>query len=153
MQLLFIQQFEFHSYQENLKKENANFLLSFTKKHRELRAEKESFAQLTFCRYHADCQSVRHSVRHCTGCTLSLRSPFLDQPAGWLSLSRGLPMCKEISVASRKKSSFWYNNEIRVPFIGVKTQTITKKHRFYGMRINTVCEKQNNNNNKRRVNR
>ena len=34
---------------ENLKKEVQNFLLSFTEKHRKLRAAKESFASMTFC--------------------------------------------------------------------------------------------------------
>lgn len=34
---------------ENLKKEVQNFLLSFTEKHRKLRAAKESFASITFC--------------------------------------------------------------------------------------------------------
>lgn len=34
---------------ENLKKEVQNFLLSFTEKHRKLRAAKESLASMTFC--------------------------------------------------------------------------------------------------------
>ena len=37
------------SHLEKMKKEVQNFLLSFTEKHRKLRAAKESFASMTFC--------------------------------------------------------------------------------------------------------